>query len=104
MTELELQRAQELKKNIDELRECVAYFDDLYFPEPNNSYKRCYGKFFWFKLFKKKEDNTICCQSAPYGTMRCNISVDKEFINYCRAYFEKKLEEAQAKFDDFGKE
>ena len=102
MTERELQKAQELKDNIEQIKECVDYFSPL----TNGKYFSC-GKLsrsaettlatkrfpFWFKL-SKKDNKTANCELhiQAYGG-GAPIYVDKEFVDYCKSYFENKLKE-----------
>ena len=110
MTERELQKAQELKDNIEQIKECVDYFS----PVTNGKYFS-YGKLspsaerilkdsrfpFSFRL-SKKDNKTANCELhiQGYGGGK-PIWVDKDFVDYCKSYFENKLKEAEQQFRDF---
>ena len=114
MTEWELKEAQELKEHIDKMKECVNYFS----PETNGKYsglgsrqyplsddardKIEFWKFpFNFKLIKK-DKNTANCElhiKGYFGGMP--IEVDKNFVDYCRAYFENEVKKAEEAFESF---
>lgn len=111
MTDFEFKEAQELKKNIEHLKECVEYFSPLTNGRYNgwnyelsetakNAIK--FKRFpFTFKLTKKDKITANCeIQIKGYfgGTP---LEVDKNFIDYCRAYFENELEKAKTQFAKF---
>lgn len=111
MTDYELQQAQELKENIEHIKECVEYFNPLTngrFNGWGNKLSQTaekalkYEKFpFTFKL-TKKDKKTANCEihiKGYFGGMA--LEVDKNFIDHCRAYFENELEKAKTQFAEF---
>lgn len=110
MTYEELQKAEELKKDIENLKECVDYFS----PATN-------GKYFSFGKLSQSAERTLTTNKFPFcfrlskkdnKTANCELHiqgygggkpiwVDKEFVDYCKVYFENKLKEAEKEFSKF---
>lgn len=114
MTEYELKKAQELQERIKTIEGCVDYFS----PETNGKYsgmgmsqyplsesaknKLRFEKFpFIFKLFTKDKTTAHCELHIKGYFGGTPLEVDKNFVDYCRAYFEKELEKAKEEFASF---
>ena len=104
MTECELQIAQELQEQIVRMEKCVDYFS----PETKRGCGEKgrkiieFNKFpFNFSLFKKSKTTANCELHIKgyFGGMP--IEVDKNFVEYCRVYFEKELQKAEEAFANF---
>lgn len=106
MTKYELKKAQELNEEIERLKECVDYFSPVtsgrynsfgrLSPSAENTLKKRFP--FTFKL-SKKDNKTANCELHLQGYGGgMPIWVDKEFVDYCKVYFEEKLKEAEIKF------
>lgn len=110
MTNIELQKAQELHEEIKRMKECVTYFSPITSGRYNS-----FGKLspsaeltlkekrfpFVFRL-SKRDRKTANCElhiQGYFGGMP--IWVDKAFVDYCKVYFENKLKELEKEFEEF---
>ena len=102
MTKSEFEKIGELNKDLKKYQECKEYF------EPINRYSKseidkAYKHRFPFNLISFKKNNTtalfhIDIKGWVGGQ---SIDVDKEFIDYCRAYFENKINLIEAEIDSY---
>ena len=104
MTECELQKAQELQEQIVRMKKCVDYFS----PETKRGCDERGRKIIEFNKFpfnfclSKKSKTTANCElhiKGFFGGM--SIEVDKNFVEYCRTYFERELQKAEEEFANY---
>lgn len=101
MTEKEIEKAMKIKEEIDELRKYVEFF----IPENEEYVSRSdkekalerikSGAKLLFHGFDKKVQI-----NAPGFFGGRTIEVDMDFVNYCRKYFENKLEEKKKELEE----
>ena len=102
MTKSEFEKIGELKEVLKKYQECKEYF------EPTNRYGKddiddAYKHRFPFNIFFiKKDKKTASCHIdiKGWGGGK-SLDVDKDFIDYCRAYFENKVKSLEAEIDSY---
>lgn len=100
MTEKEVEKAIKIKKELDYLEECVNFFipgsgEFASETDRETAIRRIKRG---CKLLLSGFGNKLYLNSPGFCGGK-SISVDMEFVNYCRKYFEKKLEDKKKELE-----